>query len=56
MLNGDKVEAETQLHNWDRIALGFNSIFLFKDPKNNEKPRGFIDENEIDWERCQIEI
>ena len=56
MLNGDKVEEERELCNWDRIALGFNSIYIFKNPKQPEKPRGFMDEQEIDWERCQVEI
>lgn len=56
-LNGDKVEEEQELFNWDRITFGISTIFLFKNPIQPDSPRGGIaDETEIDWERCQIEI
>ena len=56
ILNCEKVFEEQKLHNWDRIVLGFNSIFIFKNKKENTPPRGFADESEIDWERVQMEI
>ena len=34
-LNGEQVVKSEILHHWDRIAFGFNSIFLFKNPHEN---------------------
>lgn len=55
-LNGDPVVEKERLYHLDRITFGISSIFLFKNPKSNDTPRGFIDENDIDWEKCQIEV
>ena len=56
-LNGDKVEEEQQLFNWDRVTFGLSTIFIFRNPQEDNQPRGGIaDETEIDWERCQFEL
>lgn len=55
-LNGELVYEKEKLYPLDRITFGVSSIFLFKNPKSNESPRGFFDENEIDWEKCQVEV
>lgn len=45
-----------QLNNLDRIAIGFNTIFLFRNPQCPTPPFGFESEKDIDWEKAQIEI
>ena len=42
-----------KLFNLDRIAFGFTSIFLFKNPKENSEPRNMEKGEELDWEKCQ---
>ena len=55
-LNGELVSEKEKLYPLDRITFGVSSIFLFKNPKSADSPRGFFDENDIDWEKCQIEV
>ena len=55
-LNGDLVVEKERLFHLDRITFGISSIFLYKNPKSGDSPRGFVDENDIDWEKCQVEV
>ena len=55
-LNGENVREKTQLQHCDRVVFGVSSFFVFKDPKSGLKPRGGIIEQDIDWERCQLEM
>lgn len=51
-LNGEKIETKTELHNLDRIAVSFNTIFLFKNPLRPSPPRNYDGSNEVDWEEA----
>lgn len=51
-LNGNKVEKKLLLNHLDRIAIGFNTIFLFRNPLNPVPPYGFESEKDIDWEKA----
>jgi len=55
-LNGELVYEKEKIYPLDRITFGVSSIFLFKNPQSKDSPRGFLDENDIDWEKCQIEV
>lgn len=55
-VNGSKIKEKKELNNLDRIAIGFNTILLFKNPLRPEAPFGFESEKDIDWEKAQIEI
>lgn len=55
-LNGEKIETKIELHNLDRIAVSFNTIFLFKNPLRPSPPRNYEGSNEVDWEEAQKEI
>ena len=54
--NGERVAKEEKLHNWDRVAIGFNTIFVFRNPIENTGPRGFESEKDIEWEKCHMEV
>lgn len=51
-LNGNQVQEKIQLNNLDRIAIGFNTIFLFRNPLCPTPPFGFENEKDIDWEKA----
>lgn len=51
-VNGEQIEAETELNNLDRIAIGFNTIFLFMNPLKPTPPYNFEKESDIDWEKA----
>lgn len=51
-LNGNKIEKKLLLNHLDRIAIGFNTIFLFRNPLCPTPPYGFESERDIDWEKA----
>eukprot|EP00743_Colponemidia_sp_Colp-15_P004133 GILK01004461.1.p1 GENE.GILK01004461.1~~GILK01004461.1.p1 ORF type:complete len:1299 (+),score=306.15 GILK01004461.1:63-3959(+) len=57
LVNGKRVIGSRGLRHGDRLMLGTNYVFLFKNPaREDEKESGSIAIDEIDWEFAQKEV